>query len=343
VAEQGCEEFSGAAIGTESTPIIIQTAESACEGSALPCPTPRARRDEFVCDGGDQWTSSRRLASGELRGVDSEDTVALFRGEDGEQHVEASNSVCIHSPRLAATRKITRLVQAELRQEAGGLDVQQTAWAAEDRRRGVTFRQLEQAEVQIADRVRHTLQDRSIGLLTENIIRPEEASDRILPLEGLSIVQTGAVSIPQRVEVAIGEQNYVDWTAVASAEVILDDQVALEQRGLRATNEGVAYETRGGARLRLVKLASRREAKPGELVKFTLRFDNVGSQMIYDFTLVDRLIHRLEFVPESAQCSLPAEFESQPTDDESTLLRWTLNDSLAPGTGGTVSFECRVR
>jgi hypothetical protein len=51
----------------------------------------------------------------------------------------------------------------------------------------------------------------------------------------------------------------------------------------------------------------------------------------------------LEYVPDSAQSSVKSEFQVQPNDGESLVLRWEIADPIKPGEGGIVRFRCRVR
>ena len=76
---------------------------------------------------------------------------------------------------------------------------------------------------------------------------------------------------------------------------------------------GIIYQTDepNHPKLRLVKLASCGHALPGEEVEFTLRFDNIGDQVIGNVTIVDNLSTRLEYVPESAKSSVDADFITQ--------------------------------
>ena len=66
----------------------------------------------------------------------------------------------------------------------------------------------------------------------------------------------------------------------------------------------------------MVKVASTPFAKPGEEVDFTIRFDNIGNQPIGNVTILDSLSTRLEYVPQSAQCSVEAKFSTQPNEGE---------------------------
>jgi uncharacterized repeat protein (TIGR01451 family) len=90
-------------------------------------------------------------------------------------------------------------------------------------------------------------------------------------------------------------------------------------------------------------VASACSAKPGEVVEFTLRFDNVGDQTVGNVTIVDNLTTRLELVPNTAQCSREAQFSTEANPQGSLILRFEINEPLKPGEGGIARFKCVVR
>ncbi len=306
-------------------------------------PAEPAQRDEFVCDGGDDVPRARTGVEGVWRGLDARETVASFRGPDGEFHVVPSTQACVYSPRFVATRQLIRLDQTEDLARVGGMD---SALPAADALSLIPMRAMshaEQAEAKIVAAVPYGMHDLGPGRLVDQVTRLEEVSDRIIPLDHLEVLNTGLVQENQRALVAMAEENYIEWTVPESAEVVLDDQVALEQDGIRAANEGVLYDAPTGLKLRLVKAASRRDVPLGETVQFTIRFDNVGSEILNSVQIVDHLLSRLEYVPGSDRCSMPAQFDSEREEGETLRLRWKLQDPLPPGTGGRVTFQCRVR
>ena len=100
---------------------------------------------------------------------------------------------------------------------------------------------------------------------------------------------------------------------------------------------------KGKPRLRIVKVASKHNARPGDVVEFTLLFENLGDQVIGNVTIVDNLVPRLEYVPDSQDCSLEANFSTQQNESESLALRWEIIKPLEVGEGGIIRFRCRVR
>jgi uncharacterized repeat protein (TIGR01451 family) len=95
--------------------------------------------------------------------------------------------------------------------------------------------------------------------------------------------------------------------------------------------------------LRVVKIASKKSAQPGDEVEFTIRFDNVGDQTVGNVTISDSLTTRLEYVSDTAQCDREANFGTQQNDGESLVLRWEIRSPLKVGEGGILRFKCRVR
>ena len=93
----------------------------------------------------------------------------------------------------------------------------------------------------------------------------------------------------------------------------------------------------------MIKLASTGVAHPGDEVRFTIRYDNMGDLPISKITIVDNLTTRLEYVDDSQQCTHTADFSTHYNDSHSLLLQWTISDTLEPGDGGVIRFTCRVR
>jgi hypothetical protein len=69
----------------------------------------------------------------------------------------------------------------------------------------------------------------------------------------------------------------------------------------------------------------------------------VGDDVIGNVTVIDNLTMRLEYVPDSQQCSLEAEFVEEENAVESLTLRWEIAEPLKVGEGGIIRFRCRVR
>jgi uncharacterized repeat protein (TIGR01451 family) len=126
-------------------------------------------------------------------------------------------------------------------------------------------------------------------------------------------------------------------------QVVLDGRQAVDFTADQKGQVTYRVDTPNHPCLRLIKVASTKVALPGEIVDFTIRFDNLGDQKIQHVTIIDNLTTRLEYVPDSAQSSRPAEFFSETNEGDSLVLRWEFTDPLPAGQGGLVRFHCRVR
>jgi uncharacterized repeat protein (TIGR01451 family) len=137
--------------------------------------------------------------------------------------------------------------------------------------------------------------------------------------------------------------NAITWTGDQAPQVLFGTKAAQAQVGIRQPE--IIYQTNGpeSPRLRLIKLASTGHALSGEEVEFTLRFDNVGDQLIGNVTIVDNLATRLEYVPDSARSTIDAQFSTAPNTGGSTVLRWEITPPIEPGQGGILQFRARVR
>ena len=143
---------------------------------------------------------------------------------------------------------------------------------------------------------------------------------------------------------ARGAQAAITWSHVQAVQIILDRKGAMAV--VQNQNAETVYtvdEPPANPKLRIIKLASTSDALPGEEVWFTIRFDNVGNQMIGNVTIIDSLSTRLEYVEGSAQCSREATFSTQPNEGDSLVVRCELAQPLDVGKGGIIRFCCRVR
>ena len=165
-----------------------------------------------------------------------------------------------------------------------------------------------------------------------------------LPYEAPYLVQRGEFIQADKARLAEGTTAATAWTDKKAVQVTLDGREASVFTGDTMLESVFTYVLPPGKpRLRVVKMASKHDARPGETVDFTIRFDNVGDQPLGNVTLMDNLSTRLEFVPDTAQCSVDAAFSSGDNEGESLVLRWEIADPLKVGEGGVIRFQCRVR
>ena len=84
-------------------------------------------------------------------------------------------------------------------------------------------------------------------------------------------------------------------------------------------------------------------ASPGDRIRFTIRFENLGTQKLGNAVIVDSLSPRLSYVDGSQHCSVEADFSIEPNDVGSSLLRWSVKSPIEGQQGGVISFDCLVR
>ncbi len=299
---------------------------------------------ETIHDGGDGRYRTQVQPDFSLDGLEPGDTVGHFDTLDGQVVVQPSNRVQIYAPRFASVRAVLDLQQQMHVAQATGVHTQQgtrqrrstqPVWtSAQDYQAvaGVGVRRLEQ--------YRRTQYP---GRVSQRLL-PFSASGKLLPFENLGIIQRGEFIQAEKARLALGVQAAASWSHDKAVQIFIGDKQANAVAGARKLQTTYQVKTpKGTARLRVVKIASKQAARPGEEIHFTIRFDNVGTQVIGNVTIVDNLVARLEYVEGSAQCSLKADFFTQKNEVGSLVLRWEIIDPLEPGQGGVIRFRCRVR
>jgi uncharacterized repeat protein (TIGR01451 family) len=299
--------------------------------------------DEYLCDGGDFGTPAGVRADWVVEGLEEEDAVAHYDTVDGRIIVTPSNRVCIYAPRFAAVRRVVNLVAHEQPQFIGEFREEQTPLRATEAQLLASSRQRHAASVNLGERPASLFRQRQQAGGLENLQATMDAYTSLAAYANLEIIRTGEVSAADRPLLERSIESAIAWTGDQAPQVVFGLKMAQGMAGVRQA--GIVYQTDGPdrPRLRLLKLASRGHALPGEEIEFTLRFDNIGDQVIGNVTIVDNLSTRLEYIPESALSSLDARFLTEPGSADSTILRWEVNDPVEPGEGGILRFRVKVR
>ena len=309
------------------------------DGIAPPWP-----KDEFICDGGDLNHDVQVKNDWTVVGLDQEDTIAHYDTLDGRTEVSASNCVCIYAPRFAAVRQVTSPVLYEGHERMAGIEKPVKLNVHEERRGPTTAVQPEMVVAQLGLDSAPSFRDRTRSIGVEQTVRLVLAADAFLPHEDLLFIQRGQFDAHEKARLAQRVAAAVVWTENKAVQVIIDGQPAVEAKGLSKPQESLVYETGGKPCLRICKIADKSEAQVGEIITFTLRFDNVGDQKIGNVTIVDHLMSRLEYVEGSTESSVKAEFKTDPKlEGESLVLRWEVLDPLEVNQGGIIRFQARVR
>lgn len=300
--------------------------------------------DEYLCNGGDNDLSVMVAKDWSVVGLHEGDTVAHYDTLKGEVVVEPSNEVCLYAPQFAAVRRVTGVVLHEQHQRSAGLELPvQLAQSGEAESATTVLQPVQPGRnlaINSANRFREKM--RPGGL--ENLQAAAGARRGFLPFEDFLIIRRGIFDNSEKARLSERLQAAYTWSHDASVQVVVDNIDALEASNEVGMQSVYTYEMPDGKpRLRLVKVASKQNALPGETVDFTLRFDNVGDQVIGNVTIIDNLNTRLEYVPDSQECTLDANFSASDNEHESVVLRWEIDKPMEVGDGGVIRFQCRVR
>lgn len=298
--------------------------------------------DEYICDGGDREVEVSVLADWTVRGLDTEDTIAHYDTLQGDTVIETANRVCIYAPRFAAVRSVRGI---------SGHQQMENPIAARDRQ----LPHQEETDLFATTSIQHQQPLGKFGLKPVNMY---EARDIGIPLqrtyvaaglaqdylahEDFKLIRHGLVDLAEKARLANMVDNAIAWTGDEAVKVAIDGKLPVEASNNVTAEQLYVYDF-GESRMRIVKTASKQNARPGEIIDFTLRFDNVGDQTIGNVTVIDSLTTRLEFVEGSVQSSVATDFFTQENEGDSLVLRFEVVDPVPVGKGGVIRFQARVR
>ncbi len=300
--------------------------------------------DEYICDGGDRLLPVSVDRDWTVRGIDQEDTIAHYDTLAGKTIVQPSNRVCIYAPRFAAVRHVSGVLLDEGSQWAAGVTLPVPPVSQEVREEAGGVMQPVQLERSVAVTPPYAFLDRLPVMGVDNVRALQGINFQVLPHEDLLTLDPITWDASQKARIAEKTIAAKIWETATGLQVVIDHQVAVEAVRDTETQEVVTYDMpKGKPRLEIIKIASKQNALPGDLVEFTLRYENVGTEEIGNVTIIDSLTTRLEYVEDSAQSSRDADFFAVENEGESLLLRWELKEPLKTGEGGLIRFQTRVR
>lgn len=299
--------------------------------------------DEYIYDGGDSGVPVH-YTQFSMQGLEPEDAVAEYRDDLGERHVEESSRVAVYSPRFAAVSVISTLGEGIAVDKAQGSLVSEYGVAVRTREKAV------HQDLPIGtERVRTRLRASGLGMdawatAVELPVVTSETSKTLNVFEDYLFVQSGQLDRSESVGISAGLQAAAVWSHEAYPVIAIETSAANEVYTKYIPQEAAGLndpELRKG-RLRIVKLADKHVATQGEIVTFTIRYDNIGDRPVNDVVVIDNLTTRMSYVPDSATSDRASKFLTEDNGAGSLIIRWKLDEPLAGGEGGVVTFKARV-
>lgn len=298
---------------------------------------------EYIFDGGDQQPQVVIRKDWSAMGIDPTDTVVYYETVTGEVCVQPTNRVPIYAPRFAAVRQVTGAVLA-----ANAIGTQRVLAPIQPGRINdqelvgsvmQPLGPLGEQQVNLID----AFQENVGGLPVAGVMPPQRMSEARVPFEEIDVLRTGRITDEEIAVLGRILQNARTWFVPESLDIMIEGQSAALIADSQRPQDIHVYEVPGKCTLRICKTASHTIANPGDIVRFTIRFDNAGVKPIGNVVILDSLAPRLEYIEGSQQCSLETRFSAQSNEVGSQVLRWEIGKPIEKLDGGVISFDCRVR
>ncbi len=327
---------------TEITPVAFQAA--AAPNAEYNISDVDEHTDEYLLDGGDRALPIHFDRFNRL-GVDTEDTIAEFSDHLGNRHVKPTNRVAVYAPRFGSVRTVTG-PGAGTAVALFALSSDTSGTAGLKNRRTPLNRTQRDAINRIDVRSRPSGVEsganrrgvtQSTALLLN--VKPVKAA------EDLSFVSSGRFLQTERARIAAGIQAAAVWSRTQSPVIVAQDDGLQEAYASFKPQELVGLDdehlTKG--ELRIVKLADRKTAKPGDVITFTIRYDNLGDRDLNHIRIIDNLTPRLEYVEDSATSDRAGRLDTEDNGEGSLVLKFIVDRPLPGHEGGVVTFKALVR
>jgi uncharacterized repeat protein (TIGR01451 family) len=309
-----------------------------------PCASAKDFPDEYLCDGGDRDLPIS-YTEDEMQGLETEDAAVEYRDDLNKRHVKPTNKVCIYAPRFASVSSISEPIE----DVGGGRPVQ--AIAAQTGA-GLANREGTFAQHQRDATERLVTRQRGSGVTTdasaeavEQPIAPSGHAHTADIAQEFTFLRTGQVKQADEARLAASITAALALSRNQNPVITAKSEQGIELRNTFLQRELVGQENRhnGHGMIRVVKLVDQKLAVPGDVVTFTIRYDNIGDREVHDVVIVDNLTPRLEYVDDSAECDAAGHLDIEDNGEGSVILRWVLDEPVPGRKGGVVSFKALVR
>jgi len=308
-------------------------------------PSPYRYADEYLCDGGDReqpvhYSEDQRL------GLDTEDTIAEFTDHRGKERTSKSTRVCVYSPRFAAVRTVSLPQEGGSVLELAGT----TSTSARDEMRTRLAPNVGNRNVGANGML---MRSRASGLNGETVqtdasqrVRPQIADKVLNTFQDLNFFKLGTLEQGDMARLNLGIRQALVWSR--EEYPVIEAKVDTASTGLSEIHASVLTviddkPSDQPGQLRVVKVADQQTAEPGDVITFTIRYDNLGPREVSQVRIVDNLTPRLAYVDDSATSDRAGRLVVEDNGEGSLVLVWEFTDPLPPNTGGVVTFQATVR
>ena len=304
----------------------------------------RGEYDEYIVNGGDSNAQVIAREDWSVENLESGDSVAHFDTIDGRILTEPSNRIFLYSPRFGAVRQIVGPIEGDHRE---GIEIANTNEGAiqDDKVEGVDIRSNEVRPLGANSSVQPHGAETTVGITMSTGLQGVMEGDAQIRLGAMLTSETvddlSAEDASLMLDGAIAAQGWSGEQGVAVSTDLVNVFSNAYVEGA-ATIYQIKDDTKT-SKLRVIKIANKDAAKPGEFVEFTLRFENIGDQPIGNVTILDDLSARLRYVDGTAQSSVEADFFADLNEKGSLILRWEVTKPLYPKEFGVMRFICKVQ
>jgi uncharacterized repeat protein (TIGR01451 family) len=324
------------------------------DDSVCPCPCPGPNGevsacapampypDEYLCDGGDRDLPIS-YSDDKMQGLETEDAAVEYRDDLGQRHVKPTTRVCVYAPRFASISSISEPIE----DVGGGRPVQAVAALVGiglDNREGTFAHHQRDATERLVTRDRGSdVTNDATAEAVEQPLPPQGHVHTAVIAQEFSFLRTGQVQQADEARLAASITAAIVLSRDQNPVITAKSEQGMELRSTFMQRELVGQENKGHREIRVVKLADKKIAVPGDIVTFTIRYDNIGDREIRDVVIIDNLTPRFEYVDDSAESEAAGRLEVEDNGEGSVILRWVLGEPVAGRKGGVVSFRALVR
>lgn len=300
--------------------------------------------DEYLFDGGDRGTPVH-YEGNQRSGLNTEDTIGEYVDHTGERHTRMSNRVAIYAPRFSAVRTVSGTEEGNHVNRASGAHRTQGGSNIANRT-GLHIHTDSDSPGGL--RVR----SRPSGLNGDNrdthisrVFRRRVHVKLLNAFEDRQFAQRAVFERTNSAWLSAGLDAAKAWAGDRSASISGSTSGAVEVKAEIKPQETVGIDDgkRTKGTLRIMKIADREVAVPGDEITFTIRYDNLGDHDLYEVVIVDNLTPRLQFVDDSDTSTHPGELVIESNGHGSDILRFIIDGALEGHSGGVLQFKTTVQ